>query len=118
MILRNRQSQTCILTSSARMRKVFIWKVIMITLLVLYTICFAEALSFYYKSDLPSTPQPQLGRIYPLNNHGWITYLTKEESYMRNFLSAMGLLFFILFVAIGWFFDPFNCFANGGRKKT
>jgi hypothetical protein len=54
---------TSIFTGSARMRKVFMWKVIMITLLVLSTICFAEALSFYYKSDLPTTPQPNSGEF-------------------------------------------------------
>src|SRR5271166_6274591 len=39
---------------------------------------FFFATSFYYR-DLPSKPQPELGRIYPINNHGYPLYLTKQE---------------------------------------
>ncbi|PYJ66565.1 MAG: hypothetical protein DME76_16660 [Verrucomicrobia bacterium] len=91
---------------------------IMIILLVLSTICFGEAISFYYTPNLPTTPQPQIGRIYPLNNHGWVTYLTKEEWYTFNFLHALAALFFITFFAIGWFCDPFNCFSKHRTDKV
>lgn len=89
---------------------------IMAIVVLLSTICFGQALSFYYRPNLPTTPQPQIGRIYPLNNHGWITYLTKEEWYLYNFLYAMAAFYLILFALIGWFIDPFNCFSK--HEKT
>src|SRR5438132_4015416 len=39
---------------------------------------FFFGISFYYR-DLPNRPRPELGRIYPLNNHGYLLYLTRQE---------------------------------------
>jgi hypothetical protein len=35
---------------------------------------------FEYQSSRPSQPHPELGRVYPSNNHGSYVYLTGEEA--------------------------------------
>jgi hypothetical protein len=52
---------------------------------------FYLGLIVHYSNVLPRTPQPQLGRIYPINNHGTVVYLTEHEQ------SELTLLFFAAF---------------------
>ena len=37
------------------------------------------ALQIYYGDTRPRLPDEMCGRIYPLNNHGAVVYLTKSE---------------------------------------
>lgn len=55
--------------------------------------CFAfhAGLVVHYSNVLPRTPQPQLGRTYPINNHGTVVYLTEHEQ------SELTWLFFAAF---------------------
>ena len=56
-------------------------------------VCFGFAISFYYRG-LPDKPQPAVGRIYPLDNHGLITYMTeREERQQRRGFIGFGVLF-------------------------
>jgi len=48
----------------------------------------------YHGSGRPTQPQPELGRVYPSNNHGSVVYLTDEEATGQSLLTvacAVGL---------------------------
>ena len=68
---------------------------------------FFFATSFYYR-DLPSKPQPELGRIYPINNHGYPLYLTKQEGLEQTFSDVLAVVLFISAGIVNHFFDPFG----------
>ncbi len=70
-------------------------------------IAFGFGLSFCYR-DLPRTPQPQVGRIYPLNNHGTILYLNEHEKREQEASFVVCVVMFFVLVAIDYFFDPYN----------
>ena len=53
--------------------------------LATFMICFFWRVS-YYSGNYPSQPNQQAGRVYPLNNHGYITYLTYQEHRQREIL--------------------------------
>ena len=59
-------------------------------------VCFAFGISFY--RDIPNNPEPSLGRIYPVNNHGIVLYMTKREELQqeRAFILS-GVLFAVTF---------------------
>jgi hypothetical protein len=48
-----------------------------------------------YQSNRPPQPQPEIGRIYPLSNHGTIVYITDVEA------TELYFLFFALFPLLG-----------------
>ena len=81
-------------------------------------IAFGFALSFYYR-DLPRTPQPEVGRIYPLNNHGTILYLNEHEKREQEASFAICLVMFFVLVVIDYFFDTYhqrNAWSPSKRK--
>lgn len=49
-------------------------------------------LSFLYTSTRPREPQPELQRVYPLNVHGTIVYLSEEEKSQLEWLFLTGIL--------------------------
>ena len=64
------------------------------TLLVLCMVsCLALGFSwlylffYYHDGHLPVSPQPEIGRVYPSNNHGSVVYLTRAED---NLLTGLG----------------------------
>jgi hypothetical protein len=87
------------------------YKKITILMLSIFSICILLNiyLNFHYICTRPPTPQPEIGRIYPLNVHGWIVYLTRNEEFQLNFLFFAGAILFIMAAIItnirG---DPFN----------
>ncbi len=69
------------------------FKIIGMTCAIAALACFGFGVSFYYRG-LPDKPQPAMGRIYPLNTHGFITYMTqREQSQQRNAFITFGILF-------------------------
>lgn len=52
---------------------------------------------FYYYGNLPRSPQPDVGRVYPINMHGVITYATRQE---RRRLNLSWDAFFGCFAAL------------------
>jgi|1186.fasta_scaffold221368_2 hypothetical protein len=68
---------------------------------------FGYGLSFYYRG-LPSTPNPQIGRIYPLDNHGSVTYMTKHEKDQQEMAFVVFVAIFLALVFIDHFLDPFD----------
>ena len=51
-------------------------------------------LTFSYAASRPRQPDPALGIVYPLNNHGSITYLSNSEA------TGMGLLMMAFFIGL------------------
>jgi hypothetical protein len=81
--------------------------------LALYVTSFLSFLWNFYalQSTSPRTPQPQLGRVHQLNNHGSFFYLTDEEATAQSFLLVACILSFGLCMAgVSWRrrgpFDP------------
>jgi hypothetical protein len=63
----------------------------------------------YYDAYRPTTYLPEAGRIFPLNTHGSIVYLTTGEHYLLYGLMAAGIGFFLLTAV---------CYFLGGRRHT
>jgi hypothetical protein len=54
-------------------------------------------LQYEYVYTRPETPKPEVGRIYPLNVHGTVVYLTYEENWQINASWWGGMLSIIIF---------------------
>ena len=65
-----------------------------IILAVIAVSLFVWGLSFYFR-DFPTSPDVVGGRVYPLNNHGHVTYLTRGEWINKRIapLLAVAVLF-------------------------
>jgi hypothetical protein len=84
------------------------WKVLSVALVVSLAVSFLINISMYWWPDIPSSPRPTEGRVYPLNNHGHYTYMNRQEYLFNMALSwAFPALFFPL-AAIQHFLDPFD----------
>ena len=89
-------------------RRQTFWKVLSVVLTVFLAVSFLINFSMYWWPNIPSSPRPTEGRVYPLNNHGHYTYMNRQE-YLLNVILfwAFPALFFPL-AAIQHFLDPFN----------
>jgi hypothetical protein len=79
---------------------------------------FHFCLWYQYAATRPSRPDASSGRIYPLNTHGSIAYLNKDEDGRLTALtvSAVGL-FLIAFVMHGVLVDGFRQPMPWEKKK-
>ena len=87
------------------------YKKIMILIAAIALICIFSGvyLDYHYVYTRPPTPQPEIGRIYKLNVHGTIAYLTKEEDLQLNYLFWVGFISIIIGAIITYIWcDPFN----------
>jgi len=48
-------------------------------------------LDYHYLAIRPDKPDPALGMVYELNNHGSIVFLTKAEHFLMDWLFFGGL---------------------------
>jgi hypothetical protein len=48
-----------------------------------------------YGYTKPSSPNAAIGRLYPLNIHGYIVYLNSREQYLFYGLQVVAALFFV-----------------------
>jgi len=79
-------------------------KPIIISLGVLTLLCLGVSVFFsiYYVNSMPEIPAPELDRVYPLNVHGTIVYLTKNQdlliklSFWIGFFAGLGAVTLIL----------------------
>jgi hypothetical protein len=60
----------------------------------------AIALWIYYDGTRPTTPDPAVGRIYPLNTHGSIVYLLYEERVRLYGLIGAALIAGVVMIGI------------------
>jgi len=68
---------------------------------------FLFGISFYYR-DVPNRPHPELGRIYPINNHGFPVYLTKHEEFEQMWSFVLFVVLAVSAGIIDRLFDPFD----------
>jgi|ERR1700678_4514246 uncharacterized membrane protein len=84
------------------------WKVLAVSLMVIYFALFLINFSMYWWPDMPTSPGPAKGRIYPLNNHGHYTYMNEREHRLNE---TWWMLLPLLVVSLGLiihFIDPFD----------
>jgi hypothetical protein len=77
-------------------------KVIFVSLIVAAFFCMAAHIVLtycYFLRYMPRSPRPELHRIYALNEHGWIVYLTWGENLLMNCL--LGVFFGAILVLMG-----------------
>jgi hypothetical protein len=68
---------------------------------------FFFGISFYYR-DFPSRPQPDLGRTHPINNHGFLLYLTTQEEFEQTLSFVLAGVCFVSAAINDRFVDPFD----------
>jgi hypothetical protein len=84
------------------------WKVLLVILIVTYSACFLVRFSMYWWPDMPTSPRPAEGRIYPLNNHAHYTYMSEwEHRFDETSLLILPFLLLCLGLIIH-FVDPFD----------
>ena len=54
---------------------------------------------YHYAFSRPAVRQPEAGRVYGLNTHGTVVYLTSHEHFLLYFLMVAGLVCFFLTAA-------------------
>lgn len=78
---------------------------------ILFASCFVFGMvgvSMYWWPNIPSTPEPSEGRVYPLNNHGHYTYMNRSEHLLHLIPFLIYPVFLPAFAAIQHFLDPFD----------
>ena len=80
---------------------------------VIFVICvigsfasFFFGISFYYR-DFPSRLQPELGRTHPINNHGFLLYLSKQEEFEQTLSFVLAGVLTVSFAIVDRLVDPF-----------
>jgi len=84
------------------------WKVLSIGLAMFLVVSFVINISMYWWPNIPSSPRPAEGRVYPLNNHGYYTYMNRQEYLLNMALEWIFPALFFPLVAIQYFLDPFD----------
>jgi hypothetical protein len=84
------------------------WKVLSIALFATGIGCGLISFSMYAWPNIPSSPRPAEGRIYPLNNHGHSTYMNRSEYLLRQAVWAIFPICLLGYATIWHFVDPFD----------
>jgi hypothetical protein len=74
--------------------------------------------SMFWWPNIPSSPRPEEGRIYPLNNHGHYTYMNRSEQYFQELLRYGTPILLLTFAAIEYLVDPFDHIRNKRKYGT
>jgi hypothetical protein len=77
---------------------------------------FFFGISFYYRG-FPSRPQPELGRTYPINNHGFPLYLTKQEGLEQTWSFVLAGMLAVSAAVLDRFFDAFGNRSREAFRK-
>jgi len=73
-----------------------------IAALILTVGCLLGGQAFYYLPDMPTAPSPVTRHTHPINNHGYITYLTDAQWTARVALFALSGVFLVVFLSVGY----------------
>jgi hypothetical protein len=73
-----------------------------ITALILAIGCLLGGQSFYYLPDMPTAPSPVTGHTHPINNHGYITYLTGTQWTVHITVFVLSGVFLVMFLSVGY----------------
>jgi len=80
----------------------------MVTALVSFAL---KLFLFYYLMDIsPRTPNIATGQVWPLNNHGYIVYITRSQNIVQYVL-------FYAFIALGLAAGGLNIRWNAIKNK-
>jgi hypothetical protein len=85
----------------------------MIVLLVAFLSGILTSVSMYWWPQIPTSPHPAEGRVYPLNNHGHYTYMNESEYRLRTRIWWAFPILLAIIAVIQHFIDPFD----GQRKR-
>jgi hypothetical protein len=89
-------------------RKRTLWRVLSIILGAICLVCFLTSFSMYWWPSIPPSRRPSEGRVYPLNNHGYYTYMNREEYLLNQSAHWIFPAAFFPYFAIQYFIDPFD----------
>lgn len=81
---------------------------ILIAVTIFSCLGFGVYLYYHYAFSLPNKPQPEIGRIYPLNMHGTIVFLTKHEHLQLKWLFRTMITFVFIAILYTYFCNPFD----------
>jgi len=78
--------------------------------------CWYYMLWYHYYDILPRSPQPSIGRIYPINMHGFTKYATRKE--LRHIDTTEDIFFAWIAIGllVGGIFNK-DLLAKGDDKK-
>ena len=63
----------------------------------------------YSPSGLTQTPQPETGRIYPLNRRGGVVgYMTHREKILQQLSLGICVFFVVVAASTEYYLDPFD----------
>jgi hypothetical protein len=93
------------------------WRYVAISLGLASFACFGVAiyLILLYANTLPRVPQPELGRVYSLNNHGTVVYLTQRENFA---LIGLFIVSVALFTIFAWLTGAWRWRGNRSGQQT
>ena len=74
-------------------------------------------LSIYYVRTMPDKPQPALGRSTPLNIHGWVVYITRNQALFLDYLFWLGLFGSFFGIAILRILHLYGRKKGGARNR-
>ena len=83
------------------------WKPVAIVFMVIACISFVWSMSFLSRG-FPTNPEPAIGRVYPLYNHGYVTYLTRIEWLEFHASLYLSFIFMGIYVAIDFWLDRYK----------
>lgn len=84
------------------------WKILYVSLFVVFTVTFVVDFSMYFWPSIPSSPRLDEGRVYPLNNHGKHTYMNRREYLLDEGAKLVLPVALGAIGAIYYFVDPFE----------
>ncbi len=84
------------------------WLELLAAALALATLAAALALTIHLVRTLPRAPEPTVGRVIPLNEHGTFVYLTAAENLLHKGLFVASAVLFGGAVLIDLLADPFR----------
>lgn len=78
--------------------------------------CWFYMLWYHYYDILPRSPQPSIGRIYPINMHGFTKYATRNELSHINTTEDIFFAWIAIWLLVGGIFNK-DLLAKGDDKK-
>jgi cell division protein YceG involved in septum cleavage len=83
-----------VITSRDRMKLARQTLIVLLVVTVFASVLTCAYIHISYGSSMPRTPQPEVGRIYPLRvNHGTLVYVNRQELDRANFVFHPVFLF-------------------------
>jgi hypothetical protein len=79
--------------------------IVLVTMSILGWLLFLYLFSYYLSIGSPK-PMPNIGRIYQLNEHGSIAYLTKKEDTTLSYLKFISPLLFVIAIILYKIWKP------------